>query len=93
MKDLIAAIYVDFETTIAETSDMEQSEGLIGLPRDKRLMLKFHHLSSEEKGEIWRNLSLLSDQSQGQGKVYNVFRSRQPSSILTTMTTHIVHFK
>ena len=42
MKEFLAAVYLDFETSIARPSDLTQSDGIIGLPKDQELILDFH---------------------------------------------------
>ena len=41
MEQFLAAVYLNHETSIAKESDMEQIDGLFGLPKDRELWLAF----------------------------------------------------
>ena len=41
MKQFLTAVYLRYETLIAKTSNMEQTDGLIGLPIDDEVWLAF----------------------------------------------------
>ena len=46
MKEFLAAAYLDFETSIARPSDLTQTDGIIGLPRNQELVLNFRRRDS-----------------------------------------------
>ena len=46
MKTFIAAVYMDFQTTIMKETNMEQADNLMGEPLGEHLFLRFHHVTS-----------------------------------------------
>ena len=47
MKILVATIYADFETSVADDSGMKQVDAVIAGPVGDRLLLKFHHVGTD----------------------------------------------
>ena len=45
MKLIIAAVYTNYTTTIAEESDMRQADGFVGWPLGNKLILSFQHVA------------------------------------------------
>ncbi|MCJ1313128.1 hypothetical protein MMC25_006805 [Agyrium rufum] len=56
IKEFIAAIYVDFETTVAESGNMEQIDGLMGGPVGGKLILQFRAIKSLEETQSGKDV-------------------------------------
>lgn len=47
MKEIVAAIYTNFRTTIVHDQDMEQTDGYTARPKGERLILRFDRWGSQ----------------------------------------------
>jgi hypothetical protein len=61
MKQIVAAIYTNFRTTVVDDQGMEQVGGYTARPASERLVLRFDRLKSQQTFNIHQRVSVPDD--------------------------------